>query len=153
MRYVKIKSQRGFGLIQAIAGLLIVSVAGISLFISAHFAKTKAVQNNNYRLALLKAMSELEMIKWNYPNYGINPESISFYSYQFILDDRNNPSMQATLIIDKKVYNDLSISTDAKNAVITAKVEWEEPIDFFISNKTVKRSIALRDDYFYRVSQ
>ncbi len=54
MRYLRIKSQRGFGIIQAIAGLLIVSIAAVSLFLAAHFSKTRAQQNYHYRLALLK---------------------------------------------------------------------------------------------------
>jgi len=144
-------SNSGLGIIQAIAGLLIVSVASVGLFISAHYSRARANLNHQYRLASLKANDELEKIKWQYPDYGANPEEISYYTYNFVLDEINKPDFEATLIVEKKIESELSISPDAKKAIIIVKIEWEESYDIYQLTETITRSIALRDDYFYRV--
>jgi hypothetical protein len=92
------------------------------------------------------------MIKWKYPNYDTNPVEISYYTYQFEIDDINNSQLVATLIVDKKVTNDLAISLDTKKATVFVKVTWEEPVDFLYSSQTVTRSIVLQEEYFYRIS-
>ena len=147
----RFRSEKGFGLIQAIAGLLIASVSLLGLFIASHYVKTKAVENLHYRKALLKANDELEQIKWKYPQYGVSPSDISYYYYDFILDEKND--LEARVFVNKKTENDLSISVDTRYATIVVKVEWEEIYDIFMNNQDVKRSIALQEDYYYRISR
>lgn len=59
-----LKSERGFGLVQAVATLVMVSIAVAGLFISSYVARHKALNNYHYRCALLKGLEVFERLRW-----------------------------------------------------------------------------------------
>ena len=149
-------SNRGFGLIQTVASLVIVTIAVVGLFITTFYARYKANENYHYRSALLAAAEKIEWVKYkNQGNQGpVDIEFPEFYLHTTVtLDYREGRVLTGQIQYPPSVRlnnPDLAVSPDAVFDTVIIKVTWTEPSDFFIPAR--KKKVELREDYFRRYS-
>jgi hypothetical protein len=150
-------SNRGFGLIQTVASLIIVTIAVVGLFITSFYARYKANENYHYRSALLAAAEKIDWVK--YKNLG-NQQAVITDFPQFyqrttvVLDDYDGRNLLGQVKYPPTVRlnnPDLAVSPYAVYDTVVIKVTWTEPGDFFIPARTKK--VELREDYFRRYDQ
>ncbi len=145
-------SEKGFGLVQAIVVLGIVTVSLTGLFISSFYARNKANENYHYRVALLKATALLEELKWH-NRISVGEPNIDIPSGKegtFVLDERDNFPLIANYSITKSLsYSTTIINYVYKKVIITAT--WKEgPLNIYGSPTNKKQTLVLREDYYFR---
>lgn len=152
MYYKTIKSEKGFGLIQVLAALIIVTVAIAGLFISIYVAKHKALENYHYRVVLLKAMEKLEELKYqNMYNKNSTVDISKLKTGSFKIDDQGDETIEGMINVSKNSLTDLQVANYVDYDIITIKIEWEDgPEEYFGTLLNREKELILREDYFYR---
>ena len=147
-----LSSQKGFGLIQVLGALIIVTISLSGLFISAYYARHKAIENYHYRVALFKATQKLEEIKFNHRNKLSTVVLNDTYGGTFIMDDENGDKVMATIHPPQKsTFNDLTVANYIAYDVIEIKITWKDGPSRYLRNPLNKtKTLIMREDYFYR---
>ncbi|MBN2461728.1 MAG: hypothetical protein JXB60_08970 [Candidatus Cloacimonetes bacterium] len=150
-----LKSQQGFGLIQTLGVLIIVTIAVVGLFISSVYARYRANENYHYRAALLAAAGKMELIKY-YNRGKIEPPNISFSELYLnntvVLDERGGIPITGHFSYKRKNDKvDLAIANYVVYNEVIVTVTWKEPRDVFIPEK--EKILELREDYFRGLPQ
>lgn len=147
-----LSSQKGFGLIQVLGALIIVTISLSGLFISAYFARHKAIENYHYRVALLKATQKLEEIKYNHRNKLSSVVLNDVYAGTFFMDDEDGEKIIATIHPPQKsTFNDLTVANYIAYDVIEIKITWKDGPARYLRNSLNKtKTLIMREDYFYR---
>lgn len=148
-----LRSNDGFGIIQALAGLVIVTIALSGLFLSSYYAWHNAVGNYHYRVVLLKAHQKLERLKFVNRNNEIITDINGFVSGDFLIDDENDKPVYGLIHPPTRVtYTDMVVSQYVDYDVISVKITWRDGPEYFLNDVLNKeRTLVLREDYFYRV--
>ena len=153
-----LRSNSGFGLIQAVATLVMVSIAVAGLFISSYIARHHATNNYHYRVALLKGLEVFERLRWA-NRFNTGPVKIN-YGYdnipvgRFVLDDEEGTTiyMQVETLI-KRTFTDLTISQYVSYDQVTLRIKWKDgPEEYETNTLNQQKELILREDYFYRPS-
>ncbi len=150
-----LKSEKGFGLIQVIASLLITSGAIAALFISSYYAQSKANEHYHYRSALLQASGRLELIKYyNRSNSSqANIENVPGLYDPIILDRRDGILLMANLTVNKTTRQEIIIAPYAGYDEVTITLSWDEPSPYlYNTSQTQRHSLVLREDYYRRIN-
>lgn len=153
-------SEDGFGLIQVLAVLVIVTIAISGLFITTMYARSKSIENYHYRAALLYASSKIELIKYyNRYNKGkvifTGIEGVSTIPSSFVLDKRDGkePLMAKIRLISPIFQTDIAVEPHAVYDIIKIEITWKEGgLSFLSSNQNITRTLMLREDYFRRTN-
>ena len=147
-----LSSQKGFGLIQVLGALIIVTISLSGLFISAYYARHKAIENYHYRVALFNAKQKLEEIKLNQRNKLSTVVLNDTYGGTFIMDDENGDKVMATIHPPQKsTFNDLTVANYIAYDVIEIKITWKDGPSRYLRNPLNKtKTLIMREDYFYR---
>jgi prepilin-type N-terminal cleavage/methylation domain-containing protein len=147
-----INNQRGFGLIEALVAIVISGIAMTGLFVGSGYARAKAVENYHYRVALLRASEVMENIK-HYNRYNKGEPRFGSYMTSFVLDERKEEKLMAYVDVTKAVNTDFSISVNTRYSVITVTVNWEEAYKLKPNSQNgIERTLAIREDYYYNVT-
>jgi hypothetical protein len=155
----KVFSEEGFGLISVLLTLLIVSIAVAGLFVSVHYANSKALENYHFRAALLQASGRMDLIRSRNIGQGDTPVNLSFVPglyNQIILDERdgNSQPLVATLnVTQRQVQDEVMSLNHVVYDEIVLKLSWREgPLNVFndSQNQNKIKTIILREDYFRR---
>ncbi|MDP8204935.1 MAG: hypothetical protein P9L95_10435 [Candidatus Tenebribacter mawsonii] len=147
-----LSSDDGFGIIQALAGLIIVTIALSGLFLSSYYAWHSAVGNYHYRVVLLKAHQKLEEVKYlNRYNEGVTYTN-SITSGNFLIDDVNDVPVYGLIHpVLMGTTTDLAVSQYVDYDKISIKITWRDGPEYFLNSILNKeRTLILREDYFYR---
>ena len=150
-----LRSNDCFGIIQALACLIIVTIALSGLFLSSYYAWHNAVGNYHYRVVLLKAHQKLEMVKF----VNKNNESITllngFAPGQFLIDDADGEPIYGTIQpVIRTTNTDLAIAQYVDFDAVSVKITWRDGPEYFLNNILNKeRTLVLREDYFYRTDE
>ena len=150
-----LRSNDGFGIIQALAGLIIVTIALSGLFLSSYYAWHNAVGNYHYRVVLLKAHQKLEMIKF----VNSNNESITwlngFESGEFLIDDADGELIYGLIHpIIRTTNTDIAIAQYVDYDAVSVKITWRDGPEYFLNSiLNRERTLILREDYFYRTDE
>ncbi len=150
-----LRSDGGFGIIQTLAGLIIVTIALSGLFLSSYYAWHNSVGNYHYRVVLLKAHQKLERLKFVNRNNEIITDIDGFVSEKFLIDDENDKPVYGLIHSPTRTtYTDMVVSQYVDYDVISVKITWRDgPEYFFNSILNKERTLILREDYFYRVDE
>ena len=148
-----LRSNEGFGIIQALAGLIIVTIALSGLFLSSYYAWHNAVGNYHYRVVLLKAHQKLEMIKYDNRDWEKSTLLGGFHSGDFMIDDEDGEVIWGLIHpVTKVTRNDIVVSQSVDYDIISVKITWRDGPEYFLNSILNKeRTLVLREDYFYRV--
>jgi type II secretory pathway pseudopilin PulG len=151
-----INSEKGFGIVGVIAALLIVSIGITGFFVSAFYARKKAVENYHYRAAILGAAAKLELIRY----YNRNNQGEAFYNgipsltSPVVLDVRNGVPLEAQVNVSKSTYGDPQVAPYAVFDAIKVTLTWIEESNFiFNPDASQLKTLVLREDYFRRTDQ
>ncbi len=147
-----LRSDNGFGIVQALAGLIIVTIALSGLFISSYYAWHNAIGNYHYRVVLLKAHQRLERVKFINRNWEKSALLDGFVSGDFIIDDADGEVIRGLIHPPTKVsQTDRVISPYVNYDMISVKITWRDgPENFHNDLLNKERTLILREDYFYR---
>ena len=150
------KSESGFGLLEAMVILVIASIAIAGLFLASIYARAQAVENYHYRAALLQAAGQLELIKWyNFGSDGpvniyienMPTEAVIDSDYHIPLKAQLNVSVQRS-IPDRAI----SLTTVYDRVEVTASWFEKSGIDGIASNSSGnKLKVVLVEDYYYQL--
>jgi hypothetical protein len=153
-----VKSESGFGLIQAVAALFIATIAIAGLFMASYIARHQAKSNYHYKVVLLKGLETLERIKhraYILDTKQLTPEVISLVppGYgEFIIDDQNENAIKG--FIPRPTYQtntEMLISPFVKYDQLTLRLTWRDGPKYFVNQElNYDKQIILREDYFYR---
>jgi len=151
-----INSEKGFGIVGVIAALLIVSIGITGFFVSAFYARKKAVENYHYRAAILGAAAKLELIRY----YNRNNQGEAFYNgipsltSPVVLDVRNGVPLEVQVNVSKSTYGDPQVAPYAVFDAIKVTLTWIEESNFiFNPDASQLKTLVLREDYFRRTDQ
>ena len=151
-----INSEKGFGIVGVIAALLIVSIGITGFFVSAFYARKKAVENYHYRAAILGAAAKLELIRY----YNRNNQGEAFYNgipsltSPVVLDVRNGVPLEAQVNVSKSTYGDPQVAPYAVFDAIKVTLTWIEESNFiFNPDASQLKTMEMREDYFRRTDQ
>lgn len=149
-------SEGGFGVVQAVAALAIVSIAVAGLFISSYLARHHAISNYHYRCALLKGLEVFERLRWgNRFNSGpviidYNAFSLPFGRY-IMEDEEGRPIYMFVETLSKRTFTDLTISQYVSFDQLTVRITWTDgPEEYESKTLNRQKELILREDYFYR---
>ena len=150
-----IRSDNGFGIIQVLAGLIIVTIALSGLFLSSYYAWHNTVGNYHYRVVLLKAHQKLEMVKYVNRNREIITDLNGFVSGDFIIDDTDGEVIRGLIHpVSRTTYTDMVVSQYVDYDIVSVKITWRDGPKFFLNSILNKeRTLILREDYFYRTDE
>jgi hypothetical protein len=150
-----LRSDAGFGIIQALAGLIIVTIALSGLFLSSYYAWHSAVGNYHYRVVLLKAHQKLERLKFDNRNWDKSALIGNFVSGVFIIDDADGEIIRGLIHPPTKVTRtDMVVSQYVDYDIISVKITWRDGPENYLNNiLNRERTLILREDYFYRVDE
>lgn len=154
-----LSSNNGFGLVQAVAALFIVSIAVAGLFISSYIARHQAINNFHYRCALLKGLEVFERLRWG-NRFNTGPVKINYGEYKipygrYIMEEEEGKPifMYIETLQNKARITDLMISSYVAYDQVTLKITWKDGPDMYESNTLNReKELILREDYFYRPS-
>ena len=150
-----LRSNDGFGIIQALAGLIIVTIALSGLFLSSYYAWHNAVGNYHYRVVLLKAHQKLEQVKFvNRTNEGFTYLS-GFVSGNFLIDEEDGEPIYGLIHpVIRTTHTDIVIAEYVDYDAVSVKITWRDGPEYFLNNiLNRERTLILREDYFYRTDQ
>jgi len=147
-----LSSEDGFGIIQALAGLIIVTIALSGLFLSSYYAWHSAVGNYHYRVVLLKAHQKLEQLKFENRNWEKSTILNWFVSGDFIIDDADGETIWGLIHPPTKITRtDMVVSQYVDYDMISVKITWRDGPEYYLNNiLNRERTLILREDYFYR---
>jgi len=147
-----LSSEDGFGIIQALAGLIIVTIALSGLFLSSYYAWHSAVGNYHYRVVLLKAHQKLEQLKFENRNWEKSTLLNWFVSGDFIIDDADGETIWGLIHPPTKITRtDMVVSQYVDYDMISVKITWRDGPEYYLNNiLNRERTLILREDYFYR---
>ena len=147
-----LSSQKGVGIVQILGALIIVTISLSGLFISAYYARHKAIENYHYRVALLKATQKLEEIKYNHRNKLSGVVLNDVYAETFVMNDEGGNKVIATVHPPKKsTFNNLTVANYIAYDVIEIKITWKDGPSRYLRNPLNKtKTLIMREDYFYR---
>ena len=150
-----LSSEDGFGIIQALAGLIIVTIALSGLFLSSYYAWHSAVGNYHYRVVLLKAHQKLERVKFINRNWEKSALLDGFVPGDFIIDDTEGETIWGLIHPPTKITRtDMVVSQYVNYDMISVKITWRDGPEYFLNNiLNRERTLILREDYFYRVDE
>ncbi len=144
-----LQNQKGSALIEVLAsmGILLFVITGMMITIS--YARSKSIQNYHYRIALLKAESELQRIKMQHYTTG-NFGSLATREF-FIKTESNAKPINAKIYLTASTVNDVQTSMKASFISITANVRWREtpPMFALFLSQDDYQEIVLREDYYF----
>ena len=153
-----LRSERGFGLLQAVGALFIVSIAVAGLFITSYIARHKAISNYHYRCALLKGLEVFERLRWG-NRFNSGPVIIDYANFElpfgrYIMEQEEGlPVYMFVETLNKQTFTDLTISQYVAFDQLTVRITWKDgPETFESSIINRERELVLREDYFYRRS-
>ncbi|MDO9578856.1 MAG: hypothetical protein Q7J16_13315 [Candidatus Cloacimonadales bacterium] len=151
-----LSSNKGFGLVQVVATLLMVSIAVAGLFISSYIARHQAINNYHYRCALLKGLEVFERLRWG-NRFNSGPVSIQYQQFKipfgrYIMEEEEGrPVYLFVESLVKRTSTDLTISQYVSYDEVTLKITWKDGPDVYESNTLNReKELVLREDYFYR---
>jgi hypothetical protein len=145
-----LKSDKGFGLVQAVATLVMVSIAVAGLFISSYIARHQALNNYHYRCALLKGLEVFERLRW-YNRFNTGPANTAYNNESKI--PFGKPIYMFVETLRKRTFTDLTISQYVSYDQVTLKITWKDGPDSYETNTlNRKKELVMREDYFYRPS-
>ncbi len=150
-----VRSESGFGLIQAVAALFIATIAIAGLFMASYIAQHKALGNYHYKVVLLKGLEQLEKIKYNSYKQGSKRPVIGLANGEFIIDDQNGDPVKGYIQpYTVQTRSEMIISPLVKYDIVTVKITWRDGPRYFVNSElNPNRQITLREDYFYRTIQ
>ncbi|MDP8269332.1 MAG: hypothetical protein P9L97_11455 [Candidatus Tenebribacter davisii] len=150
-----LRSESGFGIVQALAGLVIVTIALSGLFLSSYYAWHSSVSSYHYRVALLKAQQRIEQIKYVNRNNESYTDIDGIVPLNFIIDDADGEAIWGNLSSpSRSTYTDLNVSQYVDYDVISVKVTWRDGPEYYLNDVLNKeKTIILREDYFYRTDE
>ncbi len=151
-----IKSESGFGLLEALVVLIIASIAIAGLFMASIYARAQAVENYHYRSALLQTAGQLELIKW-YNHGSEGPVNINIFGlkYEVAIDDNRQVPLKASLSYEverQRSDRPISLTTVYDRVIVTAK--WKEKTGATGgagANDSRYVSLVLVEDYYYQL--
>ncbi|MBC8527600.1 MAG: type II secretion system protein [Candidatus Cloacimonetes bacterium] len=148
-------SEKGFGIIQALITLVIISAAIAGIFVSSFYARKKANENYHYRAALLAANDKIERIKCHnrYTQGRPDIETVPKINAPIILDPTGNTNLNEDfdIYISPIPTTDLDVAIYAVYEEIIVTVTWEEPSKLFFNPQSKNtKTLMLREDYFRR---
>ena len=149
-----LNSERGMGIIQVLAALLIVTASIAGLFTSSYYVQYKADAHYHYRVALLKAVQKLEEIKWAnmFNQHAVVINDIE--TREFIMDDNGTLPVKGFMTKSKQTFRDLAVASYISYDVVTIKVTWRNgPEKYFFKTINSLQELELREDYFYRTDE
>ncbi|MCF7858894.1 MAG: hypothetical protein K9N07_06150 [Candidatus Cloacimonetes bacterium] len=150
-----LRSNTGFGIIQTLAALIIVTIALSGLFLSSYYAWHNAVGSYHYRVVLLKAHQKLEEIKM----INRNREGFTYLntitSGNFLIDEADGEPVWGLIHPPSRVTRtDLAVSEYVDYDAVSIKITWRDgPETFLNSILNQERALVLREDYFYRTQE
>ena len=150
-----LRSEDGFGIIQTLAGLIIVTIALSGLFLSSYYAWHNAVGNYHYRVVLLKANQKLEMIKFVNKTNENTTWLNGFESEEFLIDDADGEPIYGLIHpIIKTTNTDIAIAQYVDYDAVSVKITWRDGPEYFLNDiLNRERTLVLREDYFYRTDE
>jgi len=142
-----LQNQKGSALMEVLAamGILLFVITGMMITIS--YARYKSISNYRYRIALLKAESELQIIKKKYP-------TLSFYQLAskefFIQTEGNAKPIKAMITYRIENANDEQIRLFEQTKILKVTVSWQEPSPLLVfgSNQNRQKELTVREDYY-----
>jgi len=141
-----LQNQKGSALIEVLAAMGILLFAIIGMMISISYANYKSTLNYHYRVALLRAEAELQVIKLQHSSYG------TFGTQEFTIRSHSNAKpIKATIFFDVLTVNDPQTTLKTSYTKITARVRWQETppmFSLYVSPNDYKE-VVVREDYFY----
>lgn len=149
------KSESGFGLLEAMVILVIASIAIAGLFLASIYARAQSVENYHYRSALLQAAGTLEYIKWfNFGSEGPVYTAIENMPTEAVIDDDYNVPLKAQLNVSvQRAIADRAISLTTVYDRVEVTASWYEKtgIDGVgSSNNQTRLKVVLVEDYYYQ---
>lgn len=149
-----VSSDDGFGIIQALVGLIIVTIALSGLFLSSYYAWHSALGNYHYRVALLKAHQKLEEVKFLNRNNESVTLTNTITSGDFIMDEEDGELVWARIHPPQRdTFIDRAVSEYVNFDRIQIKITWRDGPERFLNNILNKeRALVLREDYYYRIN-
>jgi len=149
------KSESGFGLLEAMIVLVIASIAITGLFLASIYARAQAVENYHYRSALLHAAGQLELIRFsNQQTDGNIDININGLKDEVVIDDDRQIPLKALISYEvKRSISDRAISLKTVYDRVKVTVTWKEKdglVGVVYNNDNVTKSLVLVDDYFYQ---
>ena len=152
-----LRSESGFGLIQAVAALFIASIAIAGLLLASYIARHQAIGNYHYKVALLKGLEKLEEIKYETHKWGSKrPIWQNFVGGEFIIDNNSGGIAVKGFIqpISVQTFTEIIISPFVKYDRVIVKITWRDGPRYFVNSElNQEKQIVLREDYFYRSDQ
>ena len=150
-----LRSNDGFGIIQALAGLIIVTIALSGLFLSSYYAWHNAVGNYHYRVVLLKAYQKLEQVKLTNRNNESSTFLNGFVSGNFLVDSIDGePVIGLIHPVIRTTSTDIAIAQYVDYDAVSVKITWRDGPEYFLNSILNKeRTLILREDYFYRTDE
>ncbi|MEA2104793.1 MAG: hypothetical protein U9P79_09180 [Candidatus Cloacimonadota bacterium] len=147
-------SENGFGLMQVIFVLLVITISFGSFFIGSYYARKLATEHYHSRVALLAASGKINLIKfYNYQN--LNGETVingipSLYD-GVVIDAQALPVIEATVNVTKSTHTDMIVAPYVIFDQVEVKLTWQEPSRSLLNSSLFyTKSLTLREDYFRR---
>jgi hypothetical protein len=142
-------NQKGSALFEVVASMAILLIVITGMMMTISYARYKSVSNYHHRIALLKAESELQIVKMKHYTTRTFP-AMADYTFQ-IKTEKNAKPINARLDLSAKTVSDPTVSLKAYYVAISASVTWKEPPPIFsiytIGGKSC--SVVVREDYFF----
>ena len=143
---------RGFALAETIVALLILSFALVGLLTMVQYTRIRAISNYNDRYVLYRLDGEMQRIKFRFQSAGdFGILGTSSFNIPNLGAHRSRP-IQVTVNILHTIEWDLSVGNDIGYHKIVATAEWNENQlrQGRRQPRPERRSIILREDYFFR---
>ncbi|HPY96042.1 MAG TPA: hypothetical protein PL063_02380 [Candidatus Cloacimonadota bacterium] len=148
-----LQNQKGSALIEVLAAMGILLFAIIGMMISISYANYKSTLNYHYRVALLKAEAELQVIKLQHSSYGtfgnLGTQDFTIRSHS------NAKPINAKISFEVSTVNDPQTTLRTAYTSITARVRWLEtlPMHTLYVSPNEYKEVVVREDYFYERPQ
>jgi hypothetical protein len=151
-----LSNNRGFAIVETIVSLAILSVVLVGLMTMVQYARVRAVASYHDRYVLLRVDAELQKIRY-FNSAGFDRHDFGMllpvtFRIPQITQYRGVTGPEVTIRFTRDIHSDFTVSLDTWYHVIEATAEWDERVPR-IGRRTVRperRSITLREDYFFR---
>ncbi|MCB5249678.1 MAG: hypothetical protein RBS16_03530 [Candidatus Cloacimonadales bacterium] len=145
-------NQKGFALMEVIAAMVILVITLIGMIVAMNYAHAKSAYNYRYRIALLKAESELQIIKMRHYHSG-NFGSLASKEFNIQANPNSKP-IRATVYFTAATINDTQVSLRTSYTSVTATVRWYEPSMYALyQSPNDYKEVILREDYYFERTQ
>lgn len=142
---MKLSSEKGIGLIEIIAGFVIIFISLVGIYIGIVYAESRLQINYHERVAALVASGELD---WQYAHFYSRKRLDYKYPMEVVIQENEEyDDLMGTVYMSAKQNSEYELGAELRYWDVEIVVVWEEPNIY--TDEPEERTLTVKEQFYY----